>query len=107
MAVIIILFSPVQAHFFSSSFVRVARFILIKHTKNGKIYQMTITYIKWPCNIPKYTKVPQNIPKGHKNIPTSFSERPSKIYPNRDFGFENVPSGNPAVHDQESLSFNL
>jgi hypothetical protein len=24
--------------------------------------------------------------------------RPSKIYPNWDFGFENKPSGNPALH---------
>jgi hypothetical protein len=30
-----------------------------------------------------------------QNIPTSSVERPSKIYPNWDFGFENIPSGNP------------
>jgi hypothetical protein len=28
-------------------------------------------------------------------IPTSAVERPSKIYPNYDFWFENMPSGNP------------
>jgi hypothetical protein len=29
------------------------------------------------------------------NIPTSFVARPSKIYPNLEFWFENMPSGNP------------
>jgi hypothetical protein len=52
----------------------------------------------------KCTKLPQNIPNGHKNIPnmsngrkidqspknipTSPIARPSKIYPNQDFRFE-------------------
>jgi hypothetical protein len=35
---------------------RVARFILVQHTKTGKIYQITI----------KYTQCPQNIPNGSK-----------------------------------------
>jgi hypothetical protein len=30
-------------------------------------------------------------------MPTSSIARPSKIYPNPDFWFENMPSGNPAV----------
>jgi hypothetical protein len=30
-------------------------------------------------------------------IPTSSVARPSKIYPNWDFWFENMPSGNPAL----------
>jgi hypothetical protein len=62
-------------------------------------------------NIPncgKYNKCPQTIPNGHKlhqmaikyskwssNIPTFTIQRPSKIYPNCDFRFENKPSGNP------------
>jgi hypothetical protein len=37
----------------------------------------------------KYSKLPNNI-KRFSNI------RPSKIYPNWDFWFENKPSGNPA-----------
>jgi hypothetical protein len=37
----------------------------------------------------KLTKLPQN-------IPTSSIVRPSKIYPNWNFWFENIPSGNPA-----------
>jgi hypothetical protein len=58
----------------------------------------------------KYTKLPQNIPnvnkiyqksvkwtKCPKNIPTSSIARPSKIYPNLDFWFENKPSGNPGI----------
>jgi hypothetical protein len=41
--------------------------------------------------VEKYSKWPQNIQK--LSIP-----RPSKIYPSSDFWFENIPSGNPAVH---------
>jgi hypothetical protein len=56
----------------------------------------------------KNTKCPQKIPNVHKiyqmavkrtiwpqNTPTSTVARPSKIYPNLDFWFENMPSGNP------------
>jgi hypothetical protein len=59
--------------------------------KRGKIYQivnklpnghnhhqMLIIYSKWPQNTPTFS------------IP-----RPSKIYPNWDFWFEKIPSGNP------------
>jgi hypothetical protein len=60
--------------------------------KWGKICQITITYTKWPQNIPKiykitiirFTKWPQNIPY--------------KIYLNWNFRFENIPSGNPAYN---------
>jgi hypothetical protein len=31
-------------------------------------------------------------------MPSSSIARPSKIYPNLDFWFENKPSGNPASH---------
>jgi hypothetical protein len=58
---------------------RVARFILLKNTKTGdnvpnehKIYPMAKKYTKWQ----KYS------------VP-----RPSKIYPNRDICYENIPSG--------------
>jgi hypothetical protein len=94
---------------------RVARFFLGTTYQNGnKIYQITKNYIKWQHLIPqsgkmyqmaaKYTKWPQNIPISGKktighiiHIPTSFIARPSQIYPNRDFWFENMPSGNPAL----------
>jgi hypothetical protein len=33
-----------------------------------------------------------------KNISTSSVARPSNIYPNLDFWFENKPSGNPAAN---------
>jgi hypothetical protein len=65
-------------------------------------------------NIPKwgkYTKLPQNIPNYHKiyqmttkytkwpqNKPTLSITRPSKIYPNWDFWFENIPYGNPGAY---------
>jgi hypothetical protein len=46
---------------------------------NGhKIYQMTVKYFKWLLNIPALSIL-----------------RPSEIYPNWYFWFENVPSGNP------------
>jgi hypothetical protein len=38
----------------------------------------------------KYTEWPQN-------LPTSSIARPYKMYPNWDFWFENIPSGNPAL----------
>jgi hypothetical protein len=53
-------------------------------------------------NIPKrekYTKWLQNIPSGHylyQMAVTISILRPSKFYPNREFWFENKPSGNPA-----------
>jgi hypothetical protein len=45
-----------------------------------KIYQTAVIYSKWP-----------------KNIPTFSISSPSKIYPNWDFGFEKIPSGNPGL----------
>jgi hypothetical protein len=51
-----------------------------------KIYQTTIDYTKWQLIIPN----------GHKIYKLFFILRPSKIYPNWDFWFENKPSGNPA-----------
>jgi hypothetical protein len=35
-------------------------------------------------------------------MPTSFIAGPSQIYPNIDFWFENVPSGNPDGEDLQS-----
>jgi hypothetical protein len=41
-------------------------------------------------------KWPKNRPNGLiHNRPTSSIARPSKIYPNYDFWFENIPSGSP------------
>jgi hypothetical protein len=52
---------------------------------NGrKIYQMAVKYTKWPLN-----------------LPTSSIEKPYKIYPNRDFWFEKIPSGNPGVRTKK------
>jgi hypothetical protein len=53
-----------------------------------KMYQMVI----------KYPKYPENIPNGHKLYKTFSNLRPSKVYPNWDFWFENKPSGNPGLH---------
>jgi hypothetical protein len=44
----------------------------------------------------KIKKMPQNRPNGHK-INRHLQLKPSKIYPNWDFGFENMPSGNPGL----------
>jgi hypothetical protein len=35
---------------------RVARYLLVQHTKTGIIYQRTIKYTKWPQNLLKSTK---------------------------------------------------
>jgi hypothetical protein len=49
----------------------------------------------------KYNKLPYNIQKGSKidqmalKLPTSFTARHSKIFPNWNFWFQNIPSGNP------------
>jgi hypothetical protein len=60
---------------------------------NHKIFKMATKYTKWP----------QNIPNGHKiyQMATKYIKytiaRPSKFYPNWDFWFENMPSGNPGL----------
>jgi hypothetical protein len=63
---------------------RVARFILVKHTKNGE------KYTKW-------SKWLSNIPNGHIIYLSTFSiPRTSEIFPNWDFfGLKNIRSGNP------------
>jgi hypothetical protein len=43
------------------------------------MYQMGVMYSKWLYNISNFT-----------------FQGPPKIYPNYDFWFENIPSGNPA-----------
>jgi hypothetical protein len=60
----------------------------VQHAKMEKIYQvMTTKYTKQMYG--KCTKWPQN-------KQTSSVARPSKSYPNWDFCFQNIPSGNPA-----------
>jgi hypothetical protein len=39
-----------------------------------------------------------------KYIPTSSIVRPSKSYPNKDFWYENMPSGNPGEANESRLS---
>jgi hypothetical protein len=50
------------------------------HIAIPRMYQMAVIYSKWHTNL--------SIPK------------PCKMYPNWDFWFENIPSGNPAVHSR-------
>jgi hypothetical protein len=57
---------------------RVARCVLVQHTKMVKIYHSVSKYTQWTYN-----------------IPTCSIPRPSKIYPNWDFWYANIPSGNP------------
>jgi hypothetical protein len=59
----------------------------------GKIYQMTTNYTKPPEIYQKAV----NYSKWLLNIQTFLILRPSKIYPNWDFWFENKPSGNPGL----------
>jgi hypothetical protein len=67
------------------------------YTKTGKIYQnnpMTITYAKWSQIIPNDLKI---------GIPTILIPKPSKIYPNWYFRFDNMPSGLPVPVELDSL----
>jgi hypothetical protein len=64
-----------------------------KHTKTGKIYQMTTNYTNLPCIIPNGRKIFQIFIK-YNNI---LHSKASKIYLNLGFWFENKPSGNPAT----------
>jgi hypothetical protein len=66
---------------------RFARFIMVQHTKTGKLCQLTIKYTKLPQN----TYIDQMAIK-YTNI---FHYKILQIYPNWDFWFENIPSGNP------------
>jgi hypothetical protein len=50
-------------------------------------------------NIRNYRKIYQMA----VNIPTLSITRPSKIYPNWDFWFENIPSGNPVLERTRNL----
>jgi hypothetical protein len=59
---------------------------------NHKIYQMVTKYTEWLYNRPKCRKI-------------SSLARPSKIYPNMDFWFENMPSGNPGLRNFDSRFF--
>jgi hypothetical protein len=58
----------------------------------------------------KCTKSTQNFPNGLKISQISLLKmfqmanlRPSKLYPNWDFWFENKPSGNPALEVPEQI----
>jgi hypothetical protein len=51
---------------------------------------MAIKYTKWPYN-----------------IPTSSIARLFKIYPNWDFGFENIPSGKPVPELTRALQISV
>jgi hypothetical protein len=60
---------------------------------------MTVLYYKLPLKLPNAHKMYQMAiySKWPYITPTFPIPRLSKIYPNWDFWFENVPSGNPGV----------
>jgi hypothetical protein len=70
----------------------------VKHTKTGKMYQMTIKNSKWPQNILYGLKIDQMTIK----YATSSTEKTSKIYQKLNVWFEKIPSGNPA--EKQKLS---
>jgi hypothetical protein len=64
------------------------------------MYQMT-------KNVPNGRKIYQiagKLPEWPQNIPTSSIARPSKINPNWDVWFKNLPPGNPASHYIEDFA---
>jgi hypothetical protein len=80
----------------SSRVARVFSLILTKIGENipnnQQIYQMAINY----------NKGPKNRPNGHKIYQPLPLQAHIKIYPNRYFWFENIPSGNPELEDKHS-----
>jgi hypothetical protein len=75
---------------------------LVQTHQNGK------KYTKWPQTIPNDHKLYQmalKLSKWSLNIPTFSIPRPSKIYPDWDFWFENKLSGNPASQQSTNRSF--
>jgi hypothetical protein len=75
--------------------IRVARFLLVQHTKMGNIipnhhniYQMASKYTKWPLCI--YTNIFHS--KTIHNLPKLGF-----------FCFENMPSGSPGLHSKQFL----
>jgi hypothetical protein len=72
-----------------------------KYQKPGKIYQIT-------TKLPNEHKIYQMALINSKleyNLPIFSIIRPSKIYPIRDFWFENIPSGNPGRKTLASAVF--
>jgi hypothetical protein len=70
----------------------------------GKTYQNGDEYTKLPQNVPNGQCITQTTVKFSKctlNIPRFSIPRSSKMYPNWDFWFENIPSGNPAAQWEE------
>jgi hypothetical protein len=53
--------------------------------------------------ITKYTTWPKNIQNGSKidRMTKKITSQDTKIYPNWDFWFENIPSGNPVSHCEQ------
>jgi hypothetical protein len=71
---------------------------------SGATYQNGEKCTKWPQNTYSYVmaikfiKCPKR-PNVHKiGMPTSSITRPFRIYPNLEFLFETIPSGNPAAN---------
>jgi hypothetical protein len=79
-----------QQRFLSLS--RAARFFTTQDTKTGENTSKCHSITKWTQTIPNVRKIVQMTLK-HATI--FHSKSPSKIYPNWDFRFENIPSGNP------------
>jgi hypothetical protein len=73
--------------------IRVARFFLAQCTKMGKYILGWCKTFEWPQNVPNVLGCKTD--KMSIKYTKSSIERPSKIFPKWDFGFENIPSGNP------------
>jgi hypothetical protein len=63
--------------------------------QNRKNVQNKYVCAKLIQNVPNGHKIFQNFPNGHKIYKLFSNLRPSQIYPNWEFRFENKPSGNP------------
>jgi hypothetical protein len=57
----------------------------------------TYQHLQRTKNVPNDNKICEMVTK-YTNQHMYSMARPSKIYPNYDFWFQNIPSGNPGIH---------
>jgi hypothetical protein len=75
---------------------RVARVFLIQYTKTIKMTQTTTNFREYPLTITNNVYIRYKRTIRYKCL-TFSNPRPSKMYPNWDFLYANIPSGNPGL----------
>jgi hypothetical protein len=65
------------------------------NSHNNNDFEEAVSDIESLVSVFHEIKLPQNIPNGHKIYQLLPLQDPPKCYPNWNFRFENIPSGNP------------